>query len=60
MDKKIRIKITKDGHVEIDSTVFTDCKAVADHLAEHIGKMEEFVEKDDFDTRVKVEIDSES
>ncbi|MFQ5354112.1 MAG: hypothetical protein ACE5DR_04130 [Thermodesulfobacteriota bacterium] len=60
MDKSIRIRITKDGHVEIDSTVFTDCKAVAEHLTAHLGKMEVFEEKDDLDTMVRVNIDSES
>jgi len=42
MDKTIRIRITKDGHVEIDSTVFTDCKAVAEKLSAHLGKVEKF------------------
>ncbi len=60
MDRSIRIKITKDGHVEIDSTVFTDCKSVAEQLTEHLGKMETFEEKDDMDTDVRIEIDSES
>ncbi len=60
MDKSIRIKITKDGRVEIDSTVFTDCKAVADKLSAHLGKVEKFEEKDDFDNRLRVNIDSEA
>ncbi len=57
MEKSIRIRITKDGHVEIDSTVFTDCKVVAEHLTEHLGKIEKFEEKDDLDTRVRVTIE---
>jgi len=57
MDRSIRIRITKDGHVEIDSTVFTDCKAVAEHLTEHLGKIEKFEVKDDLDTSVRVTIE---
>jgi hypothetical protein len=57
MDKNIRIRITKDGHVEIDSTVFTDCKTVAEQLTEHLGKIETFEEKDDLDTRVRIKIE---
>ena len=59
MDREIRIRITKDGKVEIDSTVFNDCKDVAEHLTRHIGKVEEFYEKDDRDTEVRVKIDTE-
>ncbi len=57
MDKNIRIRITKDGHVEIDSTVFSDCKSVAEQLTAHLGKIETFEEKDDLDTRVRVKIE---
>jgi hypothetical protein len=59
MDREIRIKITKDGRVEIDSSVYKDCKEVADHLIRHIGKVEKFVEKDDLDNEVKIEIETE-
>jgi len=57
MQKNIRIRITKDGRVEIDSTVFNDCKAVAEHLTEHLGKVEKFEETEDLDTRVRVKIE---
>ncbi len=59
MDRKIRISITKDGRVEIDSTIFNDCKEVAEHLTKNLGKIESFVEKDDLDSTVGIEIDSE-
>lgn len=59
MDRKIRISITKDGRVEIDSTIFNDCKEVAEHLTKNLGKIESFVEKDDLDSTVRVKIDSE-
>ena len=59
MSREIRIKITKDGRVEIDSSVYKDCKEVADHLTKHIGKVEKFVEKDDLDEEIKIEIDTE-
>jgi len=57
MDKSIRIRITKNGQVEIDSTVFSDCKSVADQLSAHLGKVEKFEEKDDLDNRRDVNID---
>ena len=59
MAREIRIKITKDGRVEVDSSVYKDCKEVADHLIKHIGKVEKFVEKDGFGEEVKIEIDTE-
>ncbi|MBI5562070.1 MAG: hypothetical protein HY894_04350 [Deltaproteobacteria bacterium] len=56
MDRQIRIKILPDGRVEIDSTVFTDCKEVAEHLTRNLGAIESFVEKDEEDVmRVKIE-----
>ncbi len=61
MNKKIKIRITKDGKVEVDSTVFTDCKEVADKLKELIGTIEEFVEKEETgleeEGRIKIETD---
>ena len=59
MPREIRIKITKDGKVEVDSSVYKDCKEVAEHLVKHIGKVEKFVEKDDLDNEMKIEIDTE-
>ncbi len=59
MDREIRIKITKDGKVEIDSSVYKDCKEVADHLVKNLGRIEKFEEKDDLDEEIKVNIDTE-
>lgn len=61
MDRQIRIRITKDGRVEIDSSVFNDCKEVAEHLTKNLGKVESFVEKDEHysTTHVKIDIDKE-
>jgi len=60
MDRQIRIRITKDGKVEIDSTVFKDCKDVAEHLTKHLGRVESFTEKDELDTAIRVKIDTEA
>lgn len=57
MDREIRIKITTDGKVEIDSTVFKDCKEVAQHLTKVIGKAESFTEKEELDREVRVRIE---
>lgn len=57
MERQIRIRITKDGRVEIDSSVFKDCKEVAEHLTKHLGKVETFVEKDALDSEVRVKVD---
>ncbi len=59
MNREIRIKITKDGRVEIDSSVYKDCKEVADHLIKTLGRIEKFEEKDDLDSEVKIKIDTE-
>lgn len=58
MDREIRIRIAADGKVEIDSTIFEDCKDVADHLAGVLGKVESFSEKDDLDTEKRIKIGS--
>ncbi len=61
MDKKINIKITSDGKVEIDSTVFNDCKDVANHLTKLLGSIERFDVKDESgaeaDERIKIKAD---
>ena len=57
MDREIRIKITTDGKVEIDSTVFKDCKEVAQHLTKVIGKAESFTEKEELDREVRLRIE---
>lgn len=58
MDREIRIRITPDGKVEVDSTIYKDCKDVAEHLAKVIGKVESFTEKDDLDSSERIKIDS--
>ncbi|MEK7774041.1 MAG: hypothetical protein AAB307_06790 [Deltaproteobacteria bacterium] len=57
MEKKIRIRITPDGKVEIDSSVFKDCKEVAEHLTKALGKIESYVEKDELNDKVMLKID---
>ncbi len=61
MDKKIKIKITSDGKVEIDSTVFNDCKDVANHLTRLLGMVEKFDVKDETEAeaeeRIKIKAD---
>ncbi|MBI5642198.1 MAG: hypothetical protein HY954_01840 [Deltaproteobacteria bacterium] len=60
MDRQIKIRITTDGRVEIDSTIYKDCKDVADHLAKILGKVESFSEKDEFlEREIKLKLDSE-
>ena len=56
MDKEIRIRIAADGKVEIDSTVFEDCKEIADKLSSVLGKVESFTEKDSHDTDERIKI----
>ncbi|MBI5237811.1 MAG: hypothetical protein HY887_05245 [Deltaproteobacteria bacterium] len=59
MNREIKIRITKDGKVEIDSSVFKDCKDAAERLTKNLGKIESFMEKgeDLFEGAVKVKID---
>jgi len=59
MDREIRIRITRDGKVEIDSTVFRDCKEVAEHFTKVLGKAESFIEKEGLDAEMKIKIESE-
>lgn len=47
MDRQIKIRITKDGKVEIDSSIYKDCKDVARHLTKNLGQIESFSEKDE-------------
>lgn len=60
MDKKIQIKIMPDGKVEIDSTVFEDCKELGAHFAKILGTVESFVEKDGYETLKSIKIDKGS
>lgn len=59
MDREIRVRITADGKVEIDSTVFKDCKEVAEHLSKVLGKVERFEIKEEEDTVARIKIDSD-
>jgi hypothetical protein len=59
MDRQIRIRITREGKVEIDSSVYNDCKEVAEHLTKNLGKVESFIEKDELDREIKVKIETE-
>lgn len=58
-NREIRIRITPDGKVEIDSTIFKDCKEIAGHLSKALGKVESFTEKDELDREVRIKIDTE-
>lgn len=57
MERTIRIRITPDGKVEIDSSVFKDCKDVAEHLTKALGKIESYMEKDELHDKVMLKID---
>ncbi|HAO94313.1 MAG: hypothetical protein A2X93_05255 [Deltaproteobacteria bacterium GWC2_56_8] len=60
MDRQIKIRITADGRVEIDSTIYKDCKDVADHLTKVLGEIESFTEKDAvFEREIKLKVDSD-
>ncbi|MBI4949666.1 MAG: hypothetical protein HY955_05920 [Deltaproteobacteria bacterium] len=60
MDRQIKIRITADGRVEIDSTIYKDCKDVADHLTRVLGEIESFTEKDAvFEREIKLKVDSD-
>lgn len=58
MNREIRIRIAADGKVEIDSSVYKDCREVAAHLTKVIGKAEKFYEKDELDTEDRLKIDT--
>ena len=47
MDKQIKIKRTKDGKVEVDSSVFKDCMDVAGKLKDILGRVEKIDVKDE-------------
>lgn len=59
MDRQIKIRITPDGKVEIDSSVYKDCKEVARHLTRNLGQIESFSEKDEvLGSEVAVKLES--
>lgn len=60
MDRQIRIRITADGRVEVDSSVYKDCKDISEHLTQLLGEVESFTEKDELDSTVRIKIDTES
>ena len=61
MDKQIKIKITKDGKVEVDSSVFKDCMDVAGKLKDILGRVEKIDVKDEteiaLEKKMKIERD---
>ena len=61
MDRHIKIKITKDGKVEVDSSVFKDCMEVADKLKDLLGNVEKIDVKDEtevaLDKKLRIERD---
>lgn len=59
MDRQIKIRITRDGKVEIDSSIYKDCKDVARHLTKNLGQIESFSEKDEvLGTQVEVKLET--
>lgn len=56
MDKEIKIKITPDGKVEIDSSVFEDCKEVAQHFSNLLGNVERFEVKEEHELEEQLKI----
>ena len=58
MDRQIRIRILPDGRVEIDSSVYTDCKEIAQLLTKNLGTIESFEEKDSEDAGIRVKIET--
>lgn len=61
MNREIKIKITKDGKVEVDSSVFEDCKEIAEKMRKLLGKIERFDVKDEAGQKApeKIKIDTE-
>ncbi len=61
MDRQIKIKITKDGKVEVDSSVFKDCMDVANKLRDLLGNVEKIDVKDEteiaLEKKLKIERD---
>ena len=59
MDRQIKIRITKDGKVEVDSSVFKDCMEVANKLKDLLGSVEKIDVKDEteiaLDKKLKIE-----
>jgi len=59
MDRQIKIKITRDGKVEVDSSIFKDCTDVANQLKKLLGNIERFYIKEETEIegeeRIKVE-----
>lgn len=59
MGREIRIRITKDGKVEVDSSIFEDCMEVAEKLKHLLGKVEKFDAKEETEIsseeRIKIE-----
>lgn len=61
MDRQIKIRITKEGKVEVDSSVFKDCMDVANKLRDLLGNVEKIDVKDETEIALekKLRIDRE-
>ncbi len=59
MNKEVKIRITTDGKVEVDSSIFENCRDVANHLSKILGKTESFHEKDEAATEETIKIKGE-
>lgn len=58
MDRQIKIRITKDGKVEVDSSIFKDCMDIAEKLKHLLGSIEKVNVKDEtefVEERIKIE-----
>lgn len=61
MNRQIKIKINKDGKVEVDSSVFKDCTEVANQLKKLLGNIERFdvKEETEIEAEEKIKIEGE-
>ncbi|HHD11433.1 MAG TPA: DUF2997 domain-containing protein [Deltaproteobacteria bacterium] len=57
MDREIKIRIRPDGKVEIDASVFEDCREIAEHLQRLIGTVEVFTVKEELEGEEKIKIE---
>ncbi|MBI5756551.1 MAG: hypothetical protein HZA12_06460 [Nitrospirae bacterium] len=48
-DRRIKIRITKDGKVDVDASVFKDCMEVADKLKNLLGNIEKIGAKEEIE-----------
>ena len=57
MDREIKIRIRPDGKVEIDASIFEDCREIAEHLQRLIGTVEVFTVKEEFESEERLKIE---